>query len=407
MRLFFLLFPLLLAAKPLDLDLAGKRAILINADTGAVLFEKNADEKCHPASTTKIATAIYALYIHEDLEKVMTTSAEAVRSITPSAKKQSNYRSPPHWLESDGTHIGLKKGEEMSFYNLLHAILISSANDACNVVAQDLGGTIPRFIDGMNHHLKKLGCKSTSFNNPHGLTHPDHLTTARDLALMAQEGLKHPLFREIVAKAKYTCPETNLEYERYFLQSNRLLRNSAYFYPQAIGMKTGTTKAAGKNLVAAATENDRTLIGVFLGYDSAAELYTDAKDSFEAAFNEREMRRSLLPAGKQRLTHQIKGGSKRVTAFLPEPFFYDYYPAEEQKVKLLAHWSPQKLPIAKGECVGTLELVGERGVLKTAKLYAYEGISPTLWHRLIREKKALFALCLLPLLFLFFRPKRV
>ena len=195
MRFLFLFLFVPLLAQPLDLKVTGEHVILMNAETGAVLFEKNAQERCHPASTTKIATALYALHLRgHDLESKMTTRSEAVRSITPQAKQQSKYRSPPHWLETDSSHIGLKKGEEMSFHDLLHAILISSANDACNVVAETLGGTIPTFMEHLNYYLKKIGCANTTYNNPHGLTHPDHQTTAQDLAIMAKEALSQPFF---------------------------------------------------------------------------------------------------------------------------------------------------------------------------------------------------------------------
>src|SRR5262249_25642973 len=146
-----------------------------------------------------------------DLKQVFTADREALASITPEAKRQSNYRSPPHWLETDGTHVGIKKGEELSLYDLLHACLIASANDASNIIAQSLGGTIPQFMDEVNAYLKEIGCKNTHFNNPHGLHHPDHYTTAYDLAMMAKEGLKDPVFRKIVSLMRHSCPRTNLE----------------------------------------------------------------------------------------------------------------------------------------------------------------------------------------------------
>ncbi|MCP5469663.1 MAG: D-alanyl-D-alanine carboxypeptidase [Chlamydiales bacterium] len=404
LALFCFLFAYLFA-QPLDLTVGAEHAILMNAKTGKVLFEKKAHEQCHPASTTKIATALYALHLKGDsLDDVMKTRAEAIRSITPQAKKQSNYRCPPHWNETDGTHIGLKKGEEMRYYDLLHAILIASANDACNVVAQTLGGTIPNFMEGLNHHIKKLGCKNTNFNSPHGLTHPDHLTTAYDLALMAKEAYKNPLIREIIAKTRYTCPETNLEYERYFIQSNRLLRNTPYYYSKAIGMKTGTTQAAGKNLVAMAEDQGRVLIGVFLGYKGAGDLYLDAKRVFEHAFNEPLMRRTLLRSGRQEITKKVAGTRKVLQTYLPEDLNYDFHPSEEEEVKLLVHWKLPKLPILQGEAVAKVEVVDRHhNVLESASLYAFDALNPTFLRKVCQGGNLLLLLCALPLLIIFWR----
>jgi len=389
-----------LSAQPLDLKVSGERVILINGESGAVLFEKNCDQQCYPASTTKIATALYALHLRgNDLSTKMTTRTEAICSISPQAKVQSKYRSPPHWLETDGSHIGLKKGEEMPLHDLIHAILICSANDACNVVAQNLAGSVPKFMEHLNHYLKQIGCKNTHFNNPHGLSHPDHVTTARDLSIMAKEALSQPFFCEVMKKTKYTCPETNLEYQRFFIQTNQLLKKTPYYYPQAIGMKTGTTKAAGKNLVAVAEENGRVLIGVFMGYPSSADLYSDAKRVFETAFKEQKMRRTLLSAGSQEFTKEVSGTRKRLETYLPEKFTYEYYPSEDQGFRLLVHWKLPKLPIVKGAEVGRLEIVGpNHKVLKSTTLYANNSLSQTLWSRLVFGKTIFLALAIIPLL---------
>lgn len=380
-----LLFPKLLDAKPLQLSLKAEGAVLINADTGAVLFEKNAHDPLFPASTTKISTALYALQAcsHRLNEKAVVTQ-DCLASITPQAKKESNYRSPPYWQETDGTHIGLKKGEEMTLHDLLHASLIGSANDASNVLAKHIGGTIPRFMDEVNDFLKKIGCQKTHFNNPHGLHHPDHVTTAYDLAIMAKEGLKNPLFREIVSKMRYICPQTNLEFERTLVQTNLLLRSGGtYYYPRALGVKTGTTQAAGKNLVAAAVENGRLLIAVLMGYrGNRNELYQDAIKLFDAAFHEPLMRRTLLPKGKQKITKAVKGARGTLKTYVSDGVYYDYYPSEERNVSVTVQWDIPALPIAPGQKVGTIRVVDKEGgtVLKDVPLLAQEALKGTLWH---------------------------
>ena len=206
---------------------------------------------------------------------------------------------------------------------------------------------------------------------------------------------------------KYTCPETNLEYQRFFLQTNLLLRNSVHFYPQAIGMKTGTTKAAGKNVVAVAEKNGRRLIGVFLGYPSSGELYGDAKKAFEMAFNEQKMRRTLLSAGAQEFTKSVAGTRKKLQTYLPEKFSYEYYPSEDDGFRLLVHWHLPKLPIVRGEEVGRLEIIApSHRVLESTPIYAYNNLSPTLWHRLFSQKKIFLVLLLFPLIILVMRLRK-
>lgn len=373
-----------LYAKQLELDICAEGAILINAQTGAILYEKRAHERHFPASTTKIATAIYALHsLGDNFDKKMIATKECTASITSQAKKQSHYRSPPHWLETDGAHIGIKVGEEIPFQDLLKALLISSANDAANVIAHGVCGSIPRFMDELNRYLKEMGCLHTSFNNPHGLHHPDHLTTPYDLAQMAKAGLEHSLFAEIVSMVRYECPRTNLEYERTFLQTNLLLRPGAYCYSKAIGVKTGTTQAAGKNLVAAAEEKGRRLIAVMLGcHQGRAELYRDMINLFELAFNEPKMRRYLLKKGATDFAKKVKGAKKILKTTLPEGLTYDYYPSEECVVKAHVIWEIPPLPIQKNTVVGRIELTDEQGhIIGEKKLLAYEDLEPTLWFR--------------------------
>lgn len=414
----FLLITSSLYAGSLHLSVEGESALIMNAKTGKVLFEKNGYAQIYPASTTKIATALLALHkARGRLEEVFTADREAVASISPQAKKQSNYRSPPHWLESDSTHVGIKRGEELRLWDLLHGMMIASGNDAANVIAMGLGGTVPKYMDELNVYLKSVGCKNTHFNNPHGLHHPEHVTTAYDLALMAQKGLKDPLFKQIVSTVRYTCPQSNLEEERTFSQTNLLLKNGAHHYPKAIGVKTGYTQAAGKNLVAAACSGDRELIVVAMGYRGPrSELYTDVIKMFETAFNEPKMRRALLPKGEQKLTAKVPGARTRLRTYLADGLAYTFYPTEEVAVKVMATWEIPSLPIARGDRVGKVKVLAEGGaVLGELPLLAFNDLSPTLWHRLstllaqnkLGRKLVFVAGSALILLFLWVARKRI
>ena len=381
-----LIFTASLHGEVLQLSVSTEEAILMNAKTGKVLFEKNGYKQAYPASTTKIATALLTLHRCRDhLDILITAERESLASISPQAKRQSDYRSPSHWIETDSTHIGIKQGEELSLNDLLHGMLIASGNDAANVIAQRLGGTIPKFMEDVNDYLKKIGCKNTHFNNPHGLHHPAHMTTAYDLAVMAKEGLKDPIFKQIVSTVRYTAAQTNLEFERTFTQTNQLLKKGPFFYQKAIGVKTGTTQDAGKSLVAAAQNQDRILIAVALGCKGPrSDLYQDIIKMFDTAFNEIKMRRTLLLEGEQRLTSRVPGANAPLKTYLLEDLAYDFYPSEEVPVKVTLNWKIPPLPIKQGECVGTLRIIDEQGnILNQMPLLALKDLRQTFLHRIV------------------------
>lgn len=364
----------------------------MNAKTGKVIYEKNGHKPAYPASTTKIAIALVVLkHYHDCLDNLFTAEREALASISPQAKRQSNYKSPAHWLETDSSIIGIKRGEQLSLYDLLSGMMISSGDDAANVIAQTLGGTIPKYMEEVNQYVKSIGCKNTHFNNPHGLHHPEHVTTAFDLAIMTREGLQNPIFRRIVATPRYNRPQTNLELEKTLPQTNSLLKKGVHYYPKAIGVKTGYTQAAGKNLVAAARSEERELIVVALGYRGPrSELYHDVTKMFEAAFNEQKMRRTLLQKGEQKLTAPVNGARQLLKTYLAENLAYDFYPSEEEAIKISISWKIPPLPIAQGTPVGLIRILDDQGnILKESALLASDAINPTLWHR-FREFMTLY-----------------
>lgn len=408
--LYFFSFSHFLISKPLDLELFAKGAILINADTGAILFEKNAYEKMFPASITKVATALYVLQGNPDLEELITAKQEAIASITPQAKRQSNYRSPSYWLETDGTHMGIKKGEMISLNDLLYGLMLVSANDAANVMAQHLRGNIPDFVEDLNQYLLKLGCKNTHFCNPHGLHHPEHVTTAYDMSLVAREAMKIPLFKKIVSTYKYIVPETNLQQPRTLVQLNHLLRpSSPYFYPKAIGIKTGNHSISGKTLIGAAKNEERNLIAVILGCSSNADRCKDAHALFEAAFKEQKFNRKLLTKGVQNISKQLVGAKKTLIPYVNEDINYQYFPSEEEQLKLLVKWDIPSLPIHSDQKVGLVQVVNAKKViLKEVPLFATEEIKPSLFYQVKTHFWVLMtsALAILALLYLLLSKKK-
>ena len=244
-------------------------AILMDMDTGKVLFEKDADEKNHPASTTKVMTA-YLCLKHGNLNDTVTVSQHAFSNLSQQA--------------STG---GLKVGEEMDVHRLLQCLLVVSASEAANVVGEYISGSHEEFVNLMNEEAEALGCTNTHFANCHGLPNFDHMTTARDLATIARAAMEYEEFREIVGTAKTVMEATNKNRETTFVSTNGILPGSyypSYQYEHAIGIKTGHTTFAGYCLIAAAEKDGHTLLSVILGTGSRTSSFRQTINLFEWGF---------------------------------------------------------------------------------------------------------------------------
>ncbi len=217
-------------------QLYAEAVILINQDTGDVLFEKNADRRMNPASTTKVMTILLALE-YGDINRVVTIPKEAGE------------------VPLDSSVVPVTVGEEMTFLDLLYGFMLKSGNDAGNAIAVIIAGSVDGFVDMMNERAAELGCTNTHFVNAHGYTAEGHYTTARDMALITQEAMKHSTFRKIVSAGEYTMNPSSLRGEMIVRNSNMLVTwGSEYRYKYATGVKTGTTSAAGQCLVGSATK---------------------------------------------------------------------------------------------------------------------------------------------------------
>ena len=225
-------------------------AILIEASTGQVIFEKNPDVVMYPASTTKILTALLALE-YGNLDQMCTVSENAIT-----------------FYEDNVTTADLRAGENVPLRELLYAALVKSANDAANVIAENIAGDMTTFVAMMNQKAAELGCTSTNFTNPNGLHNDFHYTTARDMATITMAAMKNETFRQMVATTSYTMPATDMMRSRSFSNSNRLMvaptaeKANKYYFPDAIGVKTGTTTMAGYCFVGAAQRDGVELISV-------------------------------------------------------------------------------------------------------------------------------------------------
>lgn len=392
MRFLLLFFPLIgtLNGSPLLVDVSAESAILINADTGCILFEKKPHAKLFPASITKIATVAYTLKVKGDeLDELIAAQQDCIGSVTEEAKQRSNYSLPSHWLVTDSSHMGIKRDEILSLRDLLYGILVASADDAANVVAYTIGkGSVPTFMEQLNAYIKKLGCKDTYFNNPHGLHHPLHVTTAYDMALITKAALKNPCFREMVSTSRFIRPKTNKQESTILVQTNRLLRAGEFYYSKAIGVKTGRTSKAGNTFVAAATEADRTLIAVLLNVKERKDIFRDAIRLFDAAFEQPKTEKTLIPAGNQKYAIEVQGAEKALKTYTDEDVTLSYYDAEKPKIKAYLEWNPLVLPIHKGQKVGNLHLKSEdHKLVKSISLLAQEEVNGKWGLQIVRGFK--------------------
>ncbi|MBX9744118.1 MAG: D-alanyl-D-alanine carboxypeptidase [Chlamydiales bacterium] len=365
--------------KSLSVEVSARSAILMNADTGAVLFEKQAYLPAYPASTTKIGTALFILDEKKpQLHRNAIVSEAALRMKTAALGADVAYA-----LEPDGTMMGLKKGESLSIEALLHGIIMISGNDAANVIAECLSGSVSQFMHEMNNYLNRLGCQGTFYRNPHGLHHPEHVTTAYDLALMMKRGLSIPKFRELIGKVSYLRPKRNKNSQEELVTFNQCIKLGRYYDPRCIGGKTGYHSQSMATLVSAAEHQGRSLIAVLLGC-SKTSRYEDAKRLFDAAFSEEKVSRLLL--GPERVFSQkIEGGEGQLIACVQEPLQISYFPSEEPICRAFIHWHKSALPIKQGQIVGEVQVIDEKGnIMARASLVAKEPLHGT-WSFRIKQ----------------------
>lgn len=335
---------------------SAESAILIEAETGAVISEKNADERRAMASTTKIMTAILTIEAG-DLDKEFTVDSYAIMV--------------------EGTSMGLQEGDRVSRRDLLYGILLPSGNDAANAAAVSVGGSIPAFVKMMNEKAQALGLSNTHFVTPSGLDADGHYTTARDLAALAAYAMKNETFREIVSSKSKKLEFGNPPYPRTLYNSNKMLSN----YEGAIGIKTGFTDNARRCLVSAAERNGVTLIAVTL---NAPDDWNDHTKMLDYGFS--VVKNYPLETGCTAKT-AVAGSGKSVGVFA-ESSELSLTPENRQKLERRV-----VLPrmvyggVKQGQKLGELQFLLGGKVVKTVPLLARETVEVkselSLWQKIL------------------------
>lgn len=257
-------------------SLSAESAVLIEAESGKIIFSHNYDKRLGMASTTKIMTGLVA-----------------VENSSPDDLIEVDERA----VGIEGSSVYLERGERLTVRQLVYSLLLQSANDAAEALAYHVSGGIAEFAEMMNARACEIGLTSTHFTNPHGLYDENHYTTAYELALITREALKNETFREIVATKSYTFSSESKT--RTIVNHNRLLKT----YEGCIGVKTGFTKATGRCLVSAAQRDGVTLICVTL---NAPDDWNDHRKLLDLGFETCE-RRTLAEEGGIRIPVCVTG----------------------------------------------------------------------------------------------------
>lgn len=316
------------------------------------------------------------------------------------------------------SHASLKEGEELTIEQLLNVLLIPSANDAANVLAEHISGSVDEFANLMNEKAKEIGCKNTHFVNPNGVHNSEHVSTAYDLALMGKYAMQKSTFRQIVKKTRYTLPATNKydKTDRIFNTTNDLLRENYssakdnYYYATTTGVKTGYTGDAGSCIVASAKKDDLEVIAVVLGggqtKDGLSQRNLDCITLFDYAFDhyqlatlcqKNEVIKEVFVSGASKDTQNLElKPSQDITALVKKDMnLEEVYSEITLNDKL-------KAPIAMGSTVGKI-IYDIDGISYSADLIAGNTVEASgLLPILLRS---LLALLVIYLLYLLLKPK--
>lgn len=363
-------------------------ALVYDCEHEMVLFSKKGDQKIHPASTTKIATLLYALNCNRDPKEFVVVLPEHLKSMAKEQKISGNYTVLPHLLEPDAFTIGLVPNSYYSIEDLYHALMLVSANDAANVLAYHLGEqSIEQFMIGLNRFLHSIGCYDTTYVNPSGLEYPSHRTTALDLAKMLSYGLKQPEFLKILSTVFYKMETGELQ-DRDLNNSNRLLRSdSGMQYKYCLGGKTGYTEHAGYCFVGAAKNRERTVVVVVMQCPTAQDRFVDATNLFNAAFSEKKVSRVFYNAFDPCFAIQPKYTNQSLPLCLLEDLKIELFATIVDKIDTKVEFFPAILPIKKGEILGKIDIIAPNGkVLESKTLVASKDMSHTWISFWIQER---------------------
>ncbi len=347
---FLMVIGLLLVSLPVKAEEAklvekAKSAILIEASTGKIIYEKNSHEKLAPASMTKIMSM---LLIMENIDK-------------GNIKWNDKVTSSKNASSMGGSQILLEEGEQMSVRDLFKGIAVASGNDAVVALAEYIAGTEDEFVKMMNNKVKELGLKDTVFKNPHGLDAANHYSSAYDMAMIAKELVKHEQVFEFTSIYEdYLRKGTDKEL--WLVNTNKLVR----FNPIVDGLKTGYTKEAGYCLTATAKKNNMRLISVVMGEPDTSIRNSETNSLLDYGFAQYKSQQ-LVSKNKVVAKVKIEKAKSKSVKIIPKEDYYIISKKTEQMKKTTydLKLNNVKVPIKKGDVVGKLLIKQDGKVIET------------------------------------------
>lgn len=368
-----------------------KAALLVDAHTGSIVYAKNEHQELYPASLTKIMTCLLTL---EAIDRGKLSMNQAI-TVSPSALEG---------LPSDGSTANIKAGEIMTVEHLLYCMMLVSANEASQILAEAVSGSVAAFVGEMNAKAEALGCANTHFVNPHGIHDSQHYTSAWDMYLITREAMKHEQFMTICDTPTAVIPATNTSSARTLRTTNYLIGSwytRGYLNGDAHGVKTGSTSQAGHCLVSTATRGTRSFVSVVMGGDRTElennEIRTysfyDTNQLFNWAFDNFTYQ-TLLKAGDPVL---------EVAVSLSEKDYVIAHPARDIEVLLPSDVTPEALertvtltadpveaPIAAGDILGSMTLSHDGVEYAAVNLLALNDVEASRSQILLRDMRLFF-----------------
>ena len=377
--------------------------LLINTDTETVILDKNADKRSAPASLTKIVTCMLVLENCTDLSTMVTCKRESLNGL----------------YEQNAATAGILAGETLSIKDLLYCLMLPSAADAANILADYVGNGIDNFVVMMNEFVAKLGCENTKFYNAHGLdTDPNAYTTANDLYKITKYALQNPTFKEITSTSRYdVAPTAKYPYTRYLHNTNKMMNPGIpdYYCDAVSGVKTGTTDAAGRCVITTASRDGYNYLLIVMGapqYDIDNDgveenvAFTESKKIYNWAFKNIELTKVTDKTDvvtvvdvkyNSKVDHLRLVPAEEISALVPlgtQSGSLVTRPIENETPKVV------KAPIKKGDVIGKAEVLYGNDIVATVDLVAAEDIDLNVFLLIIGVAKNILSTTIFKVLFI-------
>ena len=369
------------ALKSKDVKIRSKAAIVIDVNSGAILYEKNIHKKIYPASTTKILTAIVAIE-NANPNDIIDVSQNALKG-----------------QENNGTHVGLKAGEKFTMKDALYSMMLESANDSAIAIAESIGGSEEGFAKLLNEKVEELGLKDSHFVTPNGLFDKEHYTTPYDMAKIIQYAYKNEEFKKLFSTQKYVMAKTNKRKEKLTIYTtNRMSPGKSKYYKYAVAGKTGYLEESKCNLATVAQKNGMTLISYTATNGSPFDICDDTVDLFEKCFktyknieSDKDGRGNTIESLISKSDYQIRNSkalNENILMTLPKNISVD-------EVKFKLEDENKSFPIEKGDQTGVIDAYYNRELVVSVPLVATKDMTAVAFYLTLALKFALYAVAIL------------